>query len=231
MSTFVMSDKYPEFVSEINKMGHTVIPSDTIEAFLLPEQKHADMQILTINNDVFILDECVNLKSRFAELKPIICTDKAGEKYPENILLNFLFFKNCLFGKKKYIDNSLREYCVRNRIEIINVNQGYCRCSTLVISENAAITADEGIEAALKSKGAEVLKISSGHITLDGFDYGFIGGAGGRIDENTVVFFGNVKKHPDYESIKLFCERHNAEIKIICKNSSLTDIGGIVKLK
>ena len=72
--------------------------------------------------------------------------------------------------------------------------------------------------------------ISQGNIELDGYDYGFIGGAGGRIDDNTVIFFGNIEKHPDYISIKEFCAKHSVTIKCLCKNMPLTDIGGIVKV-
>ena len=54
MSTFVMSDKYPCFVREIENLGHTVISSDTVDIFPIPEQKHADMQILPINDKIFM---------------------------------------------------------------------------------------------------------------------------------------------------------------------------------
>ena len=37
------------------------------------------------------------------------------------------------------------------------MNQGYSRCSTLAVTENAAITADHGIAAALEHAGVEVL--------------------------------------------------------------------------
>lgn len=52
MSSFVISNKYPCFADELSKMGHNVIFSDTVKAFPQPEQAHADMQILTINNTV-----------------------------------------------------------------------------------------------------------------------------------------------------------------------------------
>ena len=63
MSSFVISNKYPCFADELSKMGHNVIFSDTVKAFPQPEQAHADMQILTINNTVFVLQECEKLKT------------------------------------------------------------------------------------------------------------------------------------------------------------------------
>lgn len=230
MSTFVMSDKYPCFADEIKKLGHTVIASDTVRIFPNPEQKHADMQILPINNDIFILNECTVLAEKLSKQRLIFCNKKAGNKYPQNILLNFLYLNNTLYGKLSAIDENLLDYCKGNNIKTVNINQGYARCSTLVLNEKALITSDLSIEKALKKDGVEVLLISSGNIILDGYDYGFIGGASGKIDENTVVFLGNVTNHPDYRRIENFCENHNISIKIICKDMPLTDIGGIVKI-
>lgn len=230
MSTFVMSDKYPCFVREIENLGHTGISSDTVDIFPIPEQKHADMQILPINSDIFILNECTALAKKIPNDRLIYCDKKAGKKYPENILLNFLFLNNILYGKLSAIDKNLLDYCKENNIKTVNINQGYARCSTLVLNKKAVITSDLSIEKALKKDGVEVLLISSGNIILDGYDYGFIGGASGKIDENTVVFLGNITNHPDYRRIENFCENHNISIKIICKDMPLTDIGGIVKI-
>ena len=230
MSTFVMSDKYPCFVREIENLGHTVISSDTVDIFPIPEQKHADMQILPIKNDIFLLNECTVLTEKLPKERLICCNNKAGNKYPENILLNFLYLNNTLYGKLSAIDKNLLDYCEENNIRTVNINQGYARCSTLVLNEKAVITSDLSIEKALKKDGVEVLLISPGNIILNGYDYGFIGGASGKIDNNTVVFLGNVTNHPDYRRIENFCENHNISIKIICKDMPLTDIGGIVKI-
>lgn len=230
MSTFVMSDKYRCFVKEIENLGHTVISSDTVKVFPIPEQKHADMQILPINNDILILNECTALVKKLSNERLLFCNKKVGKKYPENILLNFLFLNNTLYGKLSAIDKNLLDYCKENSIRTVNINQGYARCSTLVINNNTVITSDLSIEKALKNDEVEVLLISSGNIVLDGYNYGFIGGAGGKIDENTVAFFGNIQNHPDYILIEEFCKKHNVTIKVICKDMPLTDIGGIVEI-
>ncbi len=230
MSTFVMSDKYPCFVREIEKLGHTVISSVTVDTFPISEQKHADMQILPINSDIFILNECTVLAQKIPNDRLIYCDKKAGNKYPEDILLNFLYLNNTLYGKLSAIDKNLLDYCKENKIRTVNINQGYARCSTLVLNKKAVITSDLSIEKALKKDGVEVLLISSGSIVLDGYDYGFIGGASGKIEENTIAFFGNVTSHPDYKKIENFCDNHNLSINVICPYMPLTDIGGIVKI-
>lgn len=214
MNDVIISDLYPCFCEELSKYGYNIIPSKKIKAFTEPEQKHADMQVLRINNSIFTLDGCVKT---------------AGKSYPENVLLNCLYLNNKLYGKLSAVDDSVLEYCRENGIKTVNVNQGYTRCSTLVVNEKAAITADKSIEKALKNDGADVLLIKPGHIKLKGFDYGFIGGASFS-DKGKIYFFGNVKKHPDYNKISEFCEKYNSKLEILCKDMPLTDIGGGVLL-
>lgn len=230
MSTFIMSDKYHCFVKEIEKTGHTIVPSDTIKAFPTPEQQHADMQVLRINKHIFVLQECESIRKILPSDNLTVCKNKAGGKYPENILLNFLFFNNILYGKTDCIEPELLIYCKKHDIPTVNINQGYARCSTLVVSEKAAVTADITVKNALEKDGAEVLLINHGYITLDGYDYGFIGGSSGKIDDKTIAFFGNIKKHPDYEKIKKFCNKFDVDIITLCKNKPLTDVGGLVKI-
>ena len=119
------------------------------------------------------------------------------------------------------------QYCRENNIETVNVNQGYTRCSALVVNDKAVITADKSIEKGMKNNGVEVLLISAGNIVLEGFDYGFIGGASFS-DNNTIYFFGDITKHLDYYKIKEFTSKHNSIIEILCKTQPLTDIGGAV---
>ena len=208
----VMSGEYPEFVAASEDLGHNVIQTERVDCFHKPEQLHADMQILKIRDRIFTLDTC--------RRKP------AGD-YPNNVLLNCLYLGNKLYGKLSAIDETVLEYCEEKQIEMINVNQGYTRCSTLVVSDNAVITADPSVEKAMRKSGVEVLRISSGQIRLEGFDYGFIGGCSAKIG-NTIFFFGNIKSHSDYEIIKTFIINHNSELEILYESIPLTDIGGAV---
>ncbi len=230
MSEFVMSGEYPCFCEQLQKKGYKVIKSDIIKEFLLPEQQHADMQILPIKNKLFVLNECKGLQNNLKQKNPVICQKNINNKYPDNIILNFLFLNNCLYGKMSALDSKVDEFCRKNNIELVNINQGYARCSTLVLNNKAVITSDKSIEKALMKNGVEVLLISAGNIELNGFDYGFIGGAGGKLNNNTIVFFGDAARHPDYNLIDNFCKKHNLKIEILCKQYPLTDIGGIVKI-
>lgn len=233
MSILVVSDKYLSFYKSIISLNNDVIPTDLISEFLEPEQKHADMQILKIKDKIFLLKECKYLQKELSKHSPCILSKNAQRSYPNNIMLNYLYFNGRLYGKLSAIPKELKNFCIEQKIPLVNVNQGYSRCSTLIVSETSVITADKSIAKALSNDGADVLIISEGHIKLEGFDYGFIGGASGLIknqDKNIVLFFGDITKHPDYFHIKDFCKKYNTEIKIVCPEQPLTDIGGIVDL-
>lgn len=214
MATLVMSDQYPCFCEALRSRGFTVKPTKEITVFHKPERRHADMQVLAIKDRVFTLSDCE---------KP------AGKTYPENVRLNCLYHNGRLYGKLSATDPSVLRFCAEQGIQTVNVNQGYSHCSTLIINEKAAVTADSSMEKALRSNGTEVLRISSGHIRLEGFDYGFIGGAAFSHGGKT-YFFGDITKHPDHSKIKAFCEKYDSEIEILCKSEPLTDIGGAVLL-
>lgn len=229
MSTFVMSGLYPKFCNAVRNLGNEVIETDSVEIFHVPERTHADMQLLPIKDKIFILNECKVSASKLPQNRLVFCERKSEREYPKNILLNCLLLNNNLYGKLDFIDKKVISYCRENDIKLVNVNQGYTRCSTLVINEKAVITSDKSIEKVLKNNGVEVLLISPGNIRLEGFDYGFIGGCGAKIN-NKILFFGNVENHPDYRQIKEFCNLYNSNIEILCKDLPLTDIGGIVEL-
>ena len=110
----------------------------------------------------------------------------------------------------------------------LDIKQGYCKCSCLVINENALITDDKSIYNIALKNGVDCLLVSKGDVTLPGHNYGFIGGASGKISKTEVLFFGDVTKHRDYKKIADFIEKHGC--KIISLDFPLTDFGGIIPI-
>ena len=82
----------------------------------------------------------------------------------------------------------------------------------LAISKNAVITSDKGMEKAFLKNNVDVLYIDNKTIRLKGCDYGFIGGASCRL-ENEIIFFGNIEQHPDFIRVKAFLEKYNMNYK------------------
>ena len=195
-----------------------------------PVASHADMLICVIENNIFLYKEYYELnKVVFEEIESkynIVLVDKpCSSKYPCDIGLNVLVIGKRIFCNKKYVASEILSVAKNLNYKIVDINQGYSACSTLVINENKAITGDKGVYKSLKNEGINVLFISPENIILDGYDHGFIGGSGG-IFENTAYFFGNLETIKEYTSILSTLEGENFKI-IFVSQSELTDFGGI----
>ncbi len=112
-------------------------------------------------------------------------------------------------------------------MELIDVKQGYTKCSVVIVDENAIITYDAGIVRACRQyPELQVLQVSPGFVRLDGYDTGFIGGASGRVGDE-IIFHGDLFAHPDFQRIVAFIEKRG----LTCRwfpEFKLTDIGSIL---
>ena len=112
-------------------------------------------------------------------------------------------------------------------VDMIGCRQGYTKCSTVVVDSRSLITADQGIAAACsKAEDLDVLLVQEGHVALEGYDTGFIGGASGRVGDE-IIFNGDLSAHPDFQKIKDFIEERGLECKWL-PEYPLTDIGTIM---
>ena len=114
---------------------------------------------------------------------------------------------------------------LKSEFTFINVKQGYSKCNICPVAENAVITEDAGIYKKL-SGFMDVLLIEPGHVALQGYGYGFIGGAAGLIGDKKLYFNGRIDQLPDYERIMLFLEKHS--VKAVTEDYPLTDIGSVI---
>ena len=116
-----------------------------------------------------------------------------------------------------------------NDKEIINIKQGYSNCSILHIKEKVVITNDPGIYNILLEHNFDILLLPYGDIILPDFDYGFIGGVGGMISPDTLVFFGSLDHYIYGEEVKTFLKKHNVT-PLYLYNGKLIDRGGLLIL-
>jgi hypothetical protein len=137
----------------------------------------------------------------------------------------------------KCTDAGLLRTARRLGMTLIDVKQGYTKCNVAVVDPFSVITSDAGIARKLSSvsrRGGgrvfDVLLISAGSVALEGFDYGFIGGACGlmpRAEGPELVFNGNLPAHPDFAAIKEFAGSRGVALKWF-DEYELTDIGSVV---
>lgn len=168
-----------------------------------------------------------------------VLTDKPtdlGYRYPENIKYNAVCMGNFFIHNLRYTAPTLLDKAKTLSLNLIDVKQGYTKCNMVVLNDHYAITADEGILNSVNKKFTQcskssdkihLLSVSPGHVKLEGFPYGFLGGASGRVD-NEIIFNGNLKAHPDYEEICEFIASQDLKLKYF-EEYQLEDIGSIIE--
>ncbi|MBE6700828.1 MAG: hypothetical protein E7582_02935 [Ruminococcaceae bacterium] len=146
-------------------------------------------------------------------------------EYPNDVYLNAFVTSEYIICNAKLVAH---EIIGNTDKKIIHVNQGYVKCSILPISDNAFITDDISIYNSAK-KYFDVLYVEHGDILLEGYNYGFIGGSGGKISKDALAFFGDLKTHKNHFDIKKFCNNHNVQC-VSLSNKRLYDYGSLIPL-
>jgi len=207
---------------------------------------HPDIYYTKVNEHVFVsLDKARELEKGSFPFQVLVGESKVSSEYPKDVAYNV-----CVMGKNaihnfKYTDPKLKEYLIENEYNLINVEQGYAKCSIAVIDSNSCITSDIGIAKALAENGIDVLYVEEPEIKLlkrlsntfkEGrkmsFEYsemkGFIGGAIARLDSKIIVF-GDAKKLANYIKIKRFVENKGLEL-VDFADLDVIDYGGIIEV-
>ena len=231
MKTLVLSSSAlgEKVYSSLSSLGFEVLTMPPYHRLQEGVSSHPDMLIFPYGNKYVTSREYDSIaKNVFNKINslgytPILTYEVPEENYPFDVLFNALTLGNKIFCSEKALSKKVKEIAIESGLEIINVRQGYTKCSVCKISENAIITADGGIAETAKKYGVDVLEISEGHVQLDGYNTGFIGGASGMFDD-AIYFCGDVMSHPDGEKIAKFCQKHNK--RCIClSNEPLFDVG------
>lgn len=205
------------------------IKSFDIKNLYAPVNTHPDMQIHFLDDDFAVVAPVAYDYYREALPKSItLVKGKAnpGSTYPFDIAYNVARVGKRIIGKLDYIDPVLKDIYHSKGYELINVNQGYAKCSLCIVDDNSVITEDEGLSKALSGK-IDVLKITPGYVLLPGFENGFLGGASGFVGDKKLAFCGDITLHPDFLSIKSFIKERNVDI-INLSSTKLQDFGSIL---
>ena len=148
-------------------------------------------------------------------------------KYPYNICLNSLSIGNFFVHSINFTDANLLSL-VKDK-KLINVKQGYTKCSTCVVNDHAIITSDVSIAKALSLEKIDVLLIPPGDILLPGLNYGFIGGATGLLCDNVLAFYGHLDHYLYGKEVLKFLNKHKVEPAFL-RNGKLIDRGSIFRI-
>lgn len=220
-----------ESIKTLENMGYSVIKVPKSPLFDESICAHPDIFATKVGENLFIDSTLVHLFD-CDESKKIYFTNREANtektlKYPKDIEFNCAVVGNNIICNEKHTNENIKNFAKLNSINIINVKQGYAKCSVCVVSDNAIITEDESIEKEAKKNGIYVLRISKGHVYLSGYDYGFIGGASGLLENGLLAFNGKISSHPEFFKIQEFCIEHCVKTIELC-DQEMCDVGSII---
>ena len=227
------ADAPSEIADSLRSLGFSVLRLPCDSRLATPVRSHADMLMLPVGKVVFTSSEYLSVaEDIFKALESlgyeiVTCNAEIRSDYPHDVAFDALVLKNAIIARLDSLPNEIKTYAAAMGIAMLDSKQGYAKCSAVSVGESAIITADKNIARAAEAAGAGVLLISAAPeaIRLDGYDYGFIGGASGVL-EDTVYFTGDISSHPDAERIAEFCNAHEKKI-ISLSSEPLNDVGGI----
>lgn len=219
-----------ESIKKLHDLGIKTYVINHNENLPKPVNSHADLQLLHVGrNGIFCHSEHLCIGESDLKFNLIKISESEGKTYPYDVRLNCAIIGNKIICNEKTISKDVLNFAYNNDYIIINVKQGYVKCSICIVNENAIITDDKSIFAAAGNFFNDVLFISKDSIGLKGYNYGFIGGCCGKIDKNKIAFNGELMSHKDYNDIIDFLRRNDTECIELCKGK-LEDIGGILPL-
>ena len=235
-SAVVYGEKYAEILAESLESLH-------IQSILLPDNPdidprlsgHADLSLLHAGGEKLFLASYLE-GSSFAERMHrrgaglYFPEQRQNRAYPGDAQLNICISGNYVICNPKTADANIVVNLTKNDDKkCIPVRQGYSRCAVCTVDADSIITADRGIAVAAESNGMHVLLIRPGYIRLEGYPYGFIGGASCKLATDKLAFTGNLNAHPDREAILGFLSERGIAPVYLSQEPAF-DIGSMIPL-
>lgn len=195
-----------------------------------PVSHHADMLANYIGKSIFLSDKHQIELCKFVEDNngKSVVIENIKSPYPYDCLLNFADIGDYIICNKSILTGEIVDLLPKKTV--IDVKQGYSKCSVCICSRNTIITDDISVyNAVLQYDNINSLLVEKGSVHINKYDYGFIGGCCGLIDKNLLLFNGDLSLHSDFDKIKNFL--YDNDINYIdIKGKPLTDIGSIIPI-
>ena len=232
VSLCAVSSRFPSITEALAGEGIEVLTVPPLSVLPAPVASHADLQLMPLGgNRVLAAEEAAEPSKQLRQkgYEVVINDLPLGDRYPQDISLNFLVVEKMVFGHQKAMSHTLKNIILENRWHFLYSRQGYARCSVCLVSSNSAITSDPTLYGLLTAAGLDVLKLPPGDILLPGYDTGFIGGCCGLIHPRRMAFTGSLEYYHCGMAVVRFLERYQIE-PVFLRKGKLLDVGGIIPL-
>lgn len=226
----IAGDGLREYENAMQNHGISVLYTKKADRISSALATHADLVVFPYGNGRFLLEPGQEQLANTLQEEGAECIFGSIPKdgYPLDVPYNAVKIGKFLLCNPKTLDSSIFYLAKKEDCAIINCKQGYTKCSVAVVSENAVITDDPGIEKAL-NPFFDALLVQKGSVCLDGYPYGLFGGCCGLISNDTLLFVGDYKKHEDAERIRSFLRNYGVYPESLC-GGPLKDIGSLIPL-
>ena len=195
-----------------------------------PISTHPDMQIHFIDGKTAVVaPEVYGYYNEIlgSEINILKGDTQLSGTYPLDCAYNVTRLGKFIIGNLSFMDTKIKKIYQDRGFEFIHINQGYSKCSICVVDDFSVVTEDDGIYKTLLPYDINVLKINPGSVELDGFPYGFIGGASGFISEKVLAFCGNPSIEVYFNELEEYIKSKFVDI-IYLSSTKLKDYGSIL---
>lgn len=231
----IIAGNLPHAMEEtLQSYGVECIRTEPIKGLPIPLSRHTDMQLVSPYRGLIVFAPGTStlvleaLKGVGYELVP--GESELTGTYPGDVAYNCAVVGSRAFLNPRYTDKRVLELLNKNQIHIVHVKQGYAKCSILILTAEAIVTADPSIHRAALQEGLDSLLIPPQlKIRLEGYSYGFIGGSAGLISPTQMVFFGDYSLLDSWNLIHNHFKKHGVT-PMALSPENLVDLGGLIPL-
>lgn len=228
--SYKISKGFEQLLTDLNIDIIKTLPIQEIDE---PVKDHPDMAVHPIDYNKFVVynkhKDYYGYKLKEYGVVIIPSSNKLNKFYPNDIALNVSRTNDFYFYKKNCIDLSI-ENLLKEISKRVLVKQGYSKCSSLIIGKDTVVTSDKGLYKSYLDNGIKCYLIPFGAILLPGYDTGFIGGCGGMISGDEILFYGNLEKYKYCDQLVEILQSENIKY-YYPRDCEFVDLGSIIGIR
>lgn len=218
---------------ELQALGFHVILSEALVSLYAAVNGHPDLQFVNACGKLICHRDLS--KEKAAELTSLGIPFSLSQKslklpYPGHVILNAAISDDLLVHSLKDTDPAVLEAC--SALELVDVRQGYTRCSLSYVGRDSYVTNDDGIARTLQALRKNVLHLPYGDVQLEGFSHGFLGGCLSRVEigsDHVLLVTGDLDCYRHGDALSAFL-RGAGIIPYSIGTGSLKDRGSIIPI-